>query len=201
MRRRSSFRNLSKLSGIAFLGLLLAAWAFSMSGWIYYVGDNCLVGLTEGRIDLEWNGALQPGYLDHSWDPKMDHPAFLIRPTLGQLKPGSAHFGYGRVLDRRPFDELFGAGLPAYHKEVFSKYFSRFGTMLGPVARYRAVLPLWVPFVLGASLLTWLIWRDRPAPPGHCRVCRYDLSGSCAHLCPECGTPVPEWLAANVGKA
>lgn len=49
---------------------------------------------------------------------------------------------------------------------------------------------LWFPLtVIGVpTLLAWR--RDRRVPPGHCRKCRYDLTGNESGVCPECGTAV-----------
>ena len=55
---------------------------------------------------------------------------------------------------------------------------------------FRAVLPLWLPFV-GLLLPTLLLWRrDRRKPrPGFCPHCDYDLTGNTTGRCPECSTP------------
>jgi hypothetical protein len=61
------------------------------------------------------------------------------------------------------------------------------GGAVMPVTRY--ILPLWIPFIL-VAVPTVLLWRrDRRIPPGHCRKCRYDLTGNTSGICPECGTP------------
>ena len=50
-------------------------------------------------------------------------------------------------------------------------------------------LPYWLPFIL-AAIPTAILWhRDRPAKPGFCRQCGYDLRAS-KNTCPECGTAV-----------
>ena len=42
-----------------------------------------------------------------------------------------------------------------------------------------------------AALIAILWWQEaRRIPPGHCRQCRYDLTGNVSGRCPECGTPV-----------
>ncbi|MFQ5461330.1 MAG: hypothetical protein ACE5E5_01750 [Phycisphaerae bacterium] len=47
---------------------------------------------------------------------------------------------------------------------------------------------LWpIVFVLSV-LAAWIGYVDRRHPHGHCRVCRYDLTGNESGVCPECGT-------------
>ncbi len=53
------------------------------------------------------------------------------------------------------------------------------------------VLPLWIPFLLVAGPTAMLWWRgSRRIPPGHCRVCGYDLTGNTSGVCSECGSAV-----------
>ena len=51
-------------------------------------------------------------------------------------------------------------------------------------------VPLWMVLatVGAATALFW--WRDRPAPPGVCQVCAYDLTGNTSGRCPECGAQI-----------
>ena len=52
----------------------------------------------------------------------------------------------------------------------------------------RVTIPLW-PAALLAGVSTFIFWRSsRPIPPGHCKTCRYDLTGNISGVCPECGT-------------
>ncbi len=50
------------------------------------------------------------------------------------------------------------------------------------------LIPLWIPALL-AGVSTFVLWRrSRRIPPGHCKACRYDLTGNVSGVCPECGT-------------
>jgi len=57
----------------------------------------------------------------------------------------------------------------------------------------NVVLPLFLPFMIVASM-TWIVWyRDRHRiRPGHCRNCGYSLTGNLSGVCPECGEKVAE---------
>ena len=58
----------------------------------------------------------------------------------------------------------------------------------GPFVLMR---PTVAPFVIiGLMLVLWW-WEKRQIAPGHCRKCRYNLTGNVSGTCPECGTPVP----------
>jgi hypothetical protein len=51
-------------------------------------------------------------------------------------------------------------------------------------------IPLW-PLFVAAFIPSAIGWRrSRRRRPGHCRKCRYDLTGNLSGICPECGTPV-----------
>ena len=48
-------------------------------------------------------------------------------------------------------------------------------------------IPLW-PAALLAGIATIVFgYRSRRIPPGHCKACRYDLTGNISGVCPECG--------------
>ena len=54
--------------------------------------------------------------------------------------------------------------------------------------QHEVAIPLWIPALL-AGVPTFIFWRrSRRIPPGHCRACRYDLTGNTSGVCPECGT-------------
>jgi hypothetical protein len=48
-------------------------------------------------------------------------------------------------------------------------------------------IPLWILAALLAGPAVWALHRDRPAKPGCCRRCGYDLTGNISGVCPECG--------------
>ena len=52
-------------------------------------------------------------------------------------------------------------------------------------------IPLWIPLV-AVAIPTGFLWRrERKRPrPGHCRSCRYNLTGNVSGVCPECGRKI-----------
>ena len=59
-----------------------------------------------------------------------------------------------------------------------------------PPGTLYLMIPLWFPAFL-ACIATIVLWRpSRHVPPGHCKACRYDLTGNTSGTCPECGTRV-----------
>ncbi|UCF33070.1 MAG: hypothetical protein JSV78_12130 [Phycisphaerales bacterium] len=59
--------------------------------------------------------------------------------------------------------------------------------------------PNWViaaGLVVLAAYVGYLWWRDKPAPPGHCPHCAYDLRGNISGRCPECGHRVARLVGA-----
>lgn len=55
--------------------------------------------------------------------------------------------------------------------------------------RWRLVFPLWIPLAITATIVRARRRAARRIPPGHCRVCGYNLTGNLSGKCPECGTP------------
>lgn len=51
-----------------------------------------------------------------------------------------------------------------------------------------------------AALIGLCWWHEaRRIPPGHCQICRYNLTGNVSGRCPECGTPLSEALQPQTG--
>jgi len=48
-------------------------------------------------------------------------------------------------------------------------------------------VPLWPVLAVLFAVLPPVWWLTRLAPPGHCPVCRYNLTGNVSGVCPECG--------------
>jgi hypothetical protein len=198
MRKHRRIRKVLKWTSVVALSFLLIAWVFSMSAWLYYVGDHHIVGLSSGRIDMQLtrgNPSAGPYRLVTT-----SEAADLIRPTLEFFVNNTSGLTMGRLRDRRPFGQLVGAALPAFEKRDYPALSYPGSVQGGPVTRYSAVVPLWALFIIGLVPTLWLMWRDLPYPPGHCQACRYDLRGSRTHRCPECGTPVPERPQANASE-
>ena len=65
----------------------------------------------------------------------------------------------------------------------------------GPYWKRRFVFfrPWFLAAVIGfpTAYLIWFDWRPH-IPPGHCRVCGYNLTGNESGVCSECATPVPK---------
>ncbi len=51
-------------------------------------------------------------------------------------------------------------------------------------------VPLFLPFMIVASLTGIVWWPDRRIPPGHCQKCGYSLTGNVSGVCPECGEKI-----------
>jgi len=55
-------------------------------------------------------------------------------------------------------------------------------------------IPYWALLIAAGIPLIVLIAKLRQVPPGHCRKCRYDLTGNVSGVCPECGTEIRQRL-------
>jgi len=77
-----------------------------------------------------------------------------------------------------------------WHANLLPVFFMPFLSIINKA--WIVYLPLWIPFLLVAFPTAFLFWRDRRIPQGHCKKCRYDLTGNTTGVCPECGTKIDE---------
>jgi hypothetical protein len=163
---------------LAFLSLLLcmgtvALWArgYSRTEFFRWSGTRTELELAsgQGRVGFSreriapWRGTFIPGFF---------HSTGTAIPLSGYRDPSHSRVGSfagvtwyakGDVLNDDPFVTR-GVELPA------------------PAA--AAALALAPCLCAGAAVRRR---RNRP-PPGHCRSCRYDLTGNVTGVCPECGS-------------
>ena len=56
-------------------------------------------------------------------------------------------------------------------------------------------VPIWLPMLLALiAPAVSILRRRRRVPEGHCRRCRYDLTGNTSGKCPECGHRIPRTI-------
>lgn len=60
-------------------------------------------------------------------------------------------------------------------------------TRIIPADMTLVAMPLWIVLLVLAIPTTFLWYRDRRPPKGHCQTCGYDLTGNVMGVCPECG--------------
>lgn len=68
---------------------------------------------------------------------------------------------------------------------------SSFSAVSWPAVGTTLAIPIWMFMVIPAAGWLLLSWRiHRRVPEGHCRVCRYNLTGNTSGICPECGIAI-----------
>jgi hypothetical protein len=166
VRRRSRTRRVLKWAGTAGCALILVTWTVSLALRLEGAvgGERWMLGfaLDRGAVGAGLDSALPKGVVPE-------------RPT---------------VLGLRLLGWNVHAAFASWSRQFsLPKIQSRASPF--PGASYtRAVVPLWVPFLV-AALGTAIVWRRRrdPASP-RCFRCGYNLTGNVSGRCPECGTPV-----------
>ena len=72
-----------------------------------------------------------------------------------------------------------------------TRWFPRIQTWpLAPGSITRTTIPVWFSLAIVACLTTFLWYRDRRPPRGHCQACGYSLTGNVSGVCPECGAAI-----------
>lgn len=64
----------------------------------------------------------------------------------------------------------------------------------------RVVVPLWIPLIVGATLIFLPCVARTKGGLGGCHNCGYDLTGNVSGKCPECGQATVEGWAMKEGE-
>ena len=145
--------------------------------WMGLVG--CVVCILAFLISLRWQVYWMSGQKRYSaairhgaaWLAWRSEEAIRRSPTArSTLNPGWTVVAYESFGESFTFRYMMGV---------------RHG-MSGPLKFLAA--PLWLAFLTLVIPTTYLWWRDRKPPKGHCENCGYNLRGNVSGTCPECGS-------------
>ncbi len=170
-----------KLAGVAASLLILGVWGTSLRWSIAYRGLYHDLRLNEGCLSYSsWRGTPedvegQPvgmesttgwGVEGQSWGCGSGWPCLAGRISRG-FRPPFFYKGVSHVVT----NAVTGEVTLVTHREIR--------------------LPFGFPFLVIAVPTAIVFWRDhRRRPPGHCRICGYNLTGNVSGVCPECGTSI-----------
>jgi len=200
---RSRFLRRAAWLPIVGCSFVLMTWAFSIFGWVYYVGERRVIGITAGRLDwVERSGSGEIiKVAPHSATP-MTHPLFLIRPDH-EIDPidkdtsvNGLIFG-GHRIRLSAWDRL-GLAMPQTKRDQVVVYRGSTQSNSMPVTYTTFIVPLWPVFIVALIVLVRLNWLNRPYPAGCCRSCGYNLNAIESAKCPECGMEIPEEQRARL---
>lgn len=178
-------RRVFTVASAVFLLLCIGTAAlWGRSRWFYHswscggpTGTFCELSSGCGRVCIEWGTTAFPiGRFQHSAQPVeagMAAPWGETNPLGFRLAANRKRFTYAlAVVDGQP-PAAVSSGTPSLVSQ---------SSLL--------VVPYWFLCLLLAALAGIAFrLRRRPAAPGHCPTCGYDLRAS-ADRCPECGTPI-----------
>jgi hypothetical protein len=133
------------------------------------------------------------GYSGAGWIAWTGDGAFHFETLSGSPGSVSTFTRYWRI--------GWGSGKVKLPPSIITKPFRyRSADWADPMVTMTSI-PLWIPLLPLLLLAAMLIYRDRTRRiPGLCRKCGYDIRTVTSNHCPECGTPVPERLAASAVK-
>jgi len=161
MRRRPRLRRVLKWAGTVACLLMLAAFAASGAGVLFYYPR------------------LVPQYFDRLLSFYLVSGSVGVRIT--DTVPGFPRYGVSFRNDlhrKRTWGQWTWYQRPRLNRDPSGKDSHLF-------------VPLWIPFLLVLVPTAYLWYRDwRAIPPGHCQKCGYDLTGNESGGCPECGRPL-----------
>ena len=152
--------NLATLLSLLLLVAIAALWARS-----YFWHDSWSWGTRSGRAGIDsFDGRLSLGYVvvpvaDLARLPRGAY--FVSVPTqalVSYLKPSWSSAGF----------QVTSVTLRGYTDRDIR-------------------IPFWALLIADAIPLIVLVRKRKQVPPGHCRKCRYDLTGNVSGVCPECG--------------
>jgi hypothetical protein len=175
MRKCSRIRRVAKKGGLLACALLLAVWVISIWWHVeYYRWRPEGAGSVHTYVGNRW-ASLQLHVV--VWGP---HPDVPNRPRLRESGWRTEE------ADRKdPWWKRLGLIWPIFHRWNDATFPG--GHAFQSTEVY---IPFWSLCAVIAVVPTWLWWRDRPFPKGHCQTCGYNLTGNVSGICPECGTPI-----------
>jgi hypothetical protein len=162
------FWDIARWIGVCLCLLILAAWGVSLHWYVMWDGYRW-VRLQSGNVASGWYFCSRAEFDQARASPAASYLRGRQTLQIGRPAMWLSSGGYGLNL---PFTIDTGNGQGAsYCREVF--------------------VPLWFPLLLIATLTAFAFRRARRPPPGHCRICGYNLTGNVSGICPECGAAVP----------
>ena len=160
------------------VAVIVTAWILSTCSRSRYVAKAWEIAVQTGQLHVAYlTRSGNTAELEQEWEPSRVSDMGFHVETLP--------FSLSSPLRR------LGLVLPKYRAMVVATggESSRGASRIRwTVKRDVMSCPLWIPaLAVGGGM--YVTWRAR-VPRGHCRRCRYDLTGNVSGVCPECGVEV-----------